>query len=135
MLALYDGDVMNLYEAARHRLRGEGGILQRLTAFDAYSDPVEKKSFLFIMFAYRCGAWEIEDLEHLEVAIDYHIMRVALRSGMVRVTDPDLERILKERLPLLLSAITWCASPSARLALYWCNARNATCSRWTISCG
>lgn len=100
MLALYDGDVMNLYEAARHRLRGEGGILQRLAAFDAYSDPVEKKSFLFIMFAYRCGAWQIEDLEHLEVAIDYHIMRVALRSGMVRVTDPELERILKERLPV-----------------------------------
>lgn len=100
LIAQYDGDVMNLYDQAHHHLRGEGGILQRLAAFDAYSDPVEKKSFLFIMFAFRCGAWQIEDLENLEVAIDYHIMRVALRSGMVRVVEPELEQTLKKRLPV-----------------------------------
>jgi hypothetical protein len=97
LLRRYDGDVMALYEQAHHRLRGTEGILARLAECQAYSDPVEKKSFLFIMFASRCGAWAVEDLENLRVAIDYHIMRVALRSGMVSVEASDLQRRLKAR--------------------------------------
>jgi len=97
LLERYGGDVMGLYEAAHHRLQGEGGILARLAECQAYSDPIEKKSFLFVMFASRCGAWQIEDLDNLHVAVDYHIMRVALRSGMVRVKDSELEHRLKAR--------------------------------------
>ena len=101
LIERYSGDVMVLYETAGRRLRDEGadhaGILARLSEFMAYSDPVEKKAFLFIMFAHRCGAWEIEDLDNLKVAIDYHIMRIALRSGMVQIQDPTLERRLKMR--------------------------------------
>jgi hypothetical protein len=100
LLERYQGDVMALYEASGHRLRGEDGILARLNAFAAYSDPVEKKSFLLIMFAQRCGAWQVEDLENLKLAIDYHIMRIALRSGMVRVEDAALARRLKARQPV-----------------------------------
>ncbi len=97
LLAEYDGDVMRLYEAAGRRLRGPGGILARLAACTAYSDPVEKKSFLLVMFCVRSGAWQVADLEALGVAIDYHIMRIALRSGMVRVTDPLLAERLRTR--------------------------------------
>ncbi len=104
LLDHYEGDVMVLYEAAGRRLRDTSpqhpGILARLSETAAYSDPVEKKSFLFTMFAQRCGAWEIRDLENLKVAIDYHIMRIALRSGMVRVQDAALERRLKARQPV-----------------------------------
>lgn len=95
--AHYGGDVMALYEAAGRRLRGPGGILERLAACQAYSDPVEKKSFLFVMFAQRSGAWEVADPQRIEVAIDYHIMRIALRSGMVRVTDAALAERLRGR--------------------------------------
>jgi hypothetical protein len=97
LLQRYAGDVMNLYHAAGHRLRGQDGIMARLAEFQAYADPVEKKSFLFIMFAQRSGAWQVEDLENLRVAIDYHIMRIALRSGMVLVQDPDLQQRIKAR--------------------------------------
>lgn len=97
LIERYEGDVMGLYEAARHRLRGEGGILARLAECQAYSDPVQKKSFLFIMFATQCGAWQIEDLHNLHVAVDYHIMRVALRSGMVRIHDDVLSHRLRSR--------------------------------------
>ncbi|NLG50527.1 MAG: hypothetical protein GX552_10500 [Chloroflexi bacterium] len=100
LLEQYGGDVMNLYEAAGRRLRGEGGILARLSAAQAYSDPVEKKSFLLIMFTHKCGAWQVDDLTNLKVAIDYHIMRIALRSGMVRVEDADLARQLVARQPV-----------------------------------
>jgi len=93
----YAGDVMGLYEAAGRRLRGPGGILARLADCDAYSDPVEKKSSLLVMFCVRCGAWQITDLDALKVAIDYHIMRIALRSGMVTIQDPGLAARLRAR--------------------------------------
>jgi hypothetical protein len=100
LLQRYDGDVMNLYHQAEHRLRGKDGILARLAEFQAYSDPVEKKSFLFIMFAQRSGAWQVQDIENLRVAIDYHIMRIALRSGMVLVQDAALRQRLRAREPI-----------------------------------
>ena len=100
LLAFYDGDVMNLYEAGGRSLRGENGILARLAVCKAYSDPVEKNSFLFTMFAHKCGAWQVHDLAYLKVAIDYHIMRIALRSGMIQVQDAELAHRLKEREPV-----------------------------------
>jgi len=96
----YKGDVMSLYYAAGEALEGESGILARLAEFQAYSDPVEKKSFLLVMFAQRSGAWQVRDIENLKVAIDYHIMRIALRSGMVRVQDADLTERLKTKQPV-----------------------------------
>jgi hypothetical protein len=97
LLENYDGDVMNLYRRTGGRLRDKGGIMERLAQFEPYSDPVEKKSFLFLMFVSRAGIWHLKDLHNLKVAIDYHIMRIALRSGMVEVHDSALERALKER--------------------------------------
>jgi len=100
LLEQYDGDAMQLYEAAGRRLCGDGGILERLSACSAYSDPVQKKSFLLLMYNTRCGAWKIHDLDNLKVAVDYHIMRIALRSGMVRVTDERLDQRLKAKEPV-----------------------------------
>ena len=100
LLRRYGRDVMNLYHAAGHRLQGEDGILARLAEFQAYSDPVEKKSFLLVMFAQRSGAWQVQDIENLKVAIDYHIMRIALRSGMVLVQDADLQARIKAKQPV-----------------------------------
>ncbi|MBM3188281.1 MAG: hypothetical protein FJZ90_06105 [Chloroflexi bacterium] len=100
LLAQYGGDVMALYAGAEGRLEGAGGILARLSACQAYSDPVEKKSFLLTMFAVRSGAWEVADLGALKMPIDYHIMRVALRSGMVIVRNGALAGRLKAREPV-----------------------------------
>ena len=97
LLRGYDGDVCALHGQAGGRLQGEDGILRRLSAFRAYSDPVEKKSFLFLMFAAKSGIWALVDLDALKVAIDYHIMRIALRSGMVEVREPNLAEALRAR--------------------------------------
>jgi hypothetical protein len=94
--AQYNGDAMNLYRQADGYLHGERGILELMSEFKAYSDPIRKKSFLFLMFVSQAGIWEIKDPENLKIAVDYHIMRIALRSGMVRVGGA-LERMLKER--------------------------------------
>jgi len=100
MLDRYGGDVMALYEAAGRRVEGEGGILARLAECNAYRDPVRKKAFLLTMFLVESGVWEVRDLENLRVAIDYHIMRIALRSGIVRVEDADLAARLRDRGPV-----------------------------------
>lgn len=100
LLARYDGDVMALYDAAGRRLKGADGILARLAECHAYRDPVRKKSFLLTMFLVQSDVWDVADVENLRVAIDYHIMRIALRSGIVRVEDPDLAERLRERGPV-----------------------------------
>lgn len=69
-------------------------LLGRLAAMEAYVDPVAKKSHLLLMFLHECGLWPLADPENLEIAIDYHVMRVALRTGIVEVEDPELRRRL-----------------------------------------
>jgi hypothetical protein len=79
----YDSTAAGLLAAAGGRLRGEGGLIGRLSAFEAYSDPLEKKSFLFAKIAARRGWLEVADPECWEVCADNVLMRLALRSGLV----------------------------------------------------
>src|SRR6187551_1989581 len=46
MLKSYGGQAEQLIEASGGKLGGPGGVLVRLSEFDAYSDPLRKKSFL-----------------------------------------------------------------------------------------
>jgi hypothetical protein len=66
----------------------------------AYTDPVRKKSHLLLMVLHERGLWPLADPENLETAIDYHIMRVALRFGIVEVTDPALRGVLVDQTPV-----------------------------------
>jgi len=64
LAAQYDGDVMNLYRQAGGYLHGERGILELMSEFQAYSDPIQKKSLLYLMFVSQAGIWEIKDLAY-----------------------------------------------------------------------
>jgi hypothetical protein len=79
----YGGSAVELIDAAAGRLRGERGLLARLAAFAAYSDPLEKKSFLFAKIAARRGWLRVADPESWEVCADNVLMRLALRAGLV----------------------------------------------------
>jgi hypothetical protein len=79
----YGGDAGALLDAAGARLGGEGGLLARLAECEAYSDPLQKKSFLFAKIAARRGWFEPSDPESWEVCADNVLMRLALRSGLV----------------------------------------------------
>jgi hypothetical protein len=79
----YDGSTAALLEASDGRLGGEGGLLARLSTFDAYSDPLQKKSFLFVKICERRGWLEVSDPDSWEVCVDNVLMRLALRSGLV----------------------------------------------------
>ena len=79
----YDGEAPRLLAASDGRLGGAGGLLARLAAFEAYSDPLQKKSFLFAKICERRGWLEVGDPQSWEVCSDNVLMRLALRSGLV----------------------------------------------------
>jgi hypothetical protein len=88
----YEGSAAELLGASGERLGGEGGLLDRLGRFDAYSDPLAKKSFLFAKIAERRGWLRVSDPEAWEVCADNVLMRLALRSGLVEAGDLDAVR-------------------------------------------
>lgn len=88
----YGGDAAVLLERAGGRLGGAGGLLDRLAAFEAYADPLAKKSQLLAKICERRGWLEVADPEHWEVCADNVLMRLALRSGLVAPGE-DLDRV------------------------------------------
>jgi hypothetical protein len=85
----YEGSTEALLGAAESRLGGEGGLVARLAGFEAYSDPLAKKSFLFAKIAARRGWFGVADPESWEVCADNVLMRLALRSGLVQPGPVD----------------------------------------------
>jgi hypothetical protein len=78
----YGGQAAALLTASSGRLGGPEGLLERLSAFAAYADPLAKKSQLLAKICERRGWIEIVDPEHWEVSADNVLMRLALRSGL-----------------------------------------------------
>jgi hypothetical protein len=79
----YGGEAEALLMASGGRLGGPGGLLARLAQYEAFSDPLQKKSFLFAKIAERRGWLAVSDPESWEVCADNVLMRLALRSGLV----------------------------------------------------
>ncbi len=79
----YGGSAVELLARADGLLAGPGGLLERLRAHRAYSDPLAKKAFLFAKIAERRGWFNVLDPKAWEVSADNVLMRLALRSGLV----------------------------------------------------
>ena len=95
LLKHYGGSVCALLDACGGRVGGPGGLRERLSEFKAFDDPLAKKVMVFAILARSEGLWEPVDEENITVGVDYHLQRVALRSGMVVVSD---ERLLQKLL-------------------------------------
>ena len=89
MLKDYGGQAEALIEASGGALGGQGGVLFRLSQFDAFADPLRKKAFLVAKIWERRGWLEVSDPENWEVSSDNVLMRLALRSGLVEQGDVD----------------------------------------------
>ena len=89
LIADHHGEAQRLLDAADGRLRGAGGLIERLARFEAYSDPLEKKPFLFAKVAARRGWIEVRDPENWEVCADNVLMRLALRAGLVETGEAE----------------------------------------------
>ena len=83
LLRDHDGSAAAILAASGGRLGGPGGLLSLLRPYEAYSDPLGKKSYLFAKISERRGWIEVADPESWEVSADNVLMRLALRSGLV----------------------------------------------------
>ena len=79
----HDGEAEALLASAGGLLRGTNGLLSQLGGYQAYADPLGKKSFLFAKICERRGWLGVRDPECWEVCADNVLMRLALRSGLV----------------------------------------------------
>ena len=95
LLKLYNGSAYAIVEESRGYLRrGVGeGLIDLLKVFSAYQDPVEKKAFLLAKFLERRMVVRFNDPYNKEVPVDNHLVRIALRLGMVSVDGNTIERI------------------------------------------
>lgn len=80
----HGGEAEALLGAAGGALAGSGGVLALLARYRAYADPLQKKSLLFAKICERRGWLHARDPESWEVCADNVLMRLALRSGLVR---------------------------------------------------
>jgi hypothetical protein len=83
MIRDYDGSAEALLAASDNRLGGSEGLLPRLAPFEAFSDPLQKKAYLFAKICARRGWLDVADPDRWEVCADNVLMRLALRSGLV----------------------------------------------------
>jgi hypothetical protein len=80
----YSRDAELLLKRAEGRLHGPGGLLSRLDEFIAFrADPLRKKSNVLAHDIIRDRIATFSDEDKIAPAIDYHIMRLYLRSGRV----------------------------------------------------
>jgi hypothetical protein len=79
----HGGEAEALLASAAGHLGSTGGLLGLLANYEAYADPLGKKSFLFAKICERRGWLGVRDPECWELCADNVLMRLALRSGLV----------------------------------------------------
>jgi hypothetical protein len=97
----YQGSTLTLLAACDDQLHTpEGtGLLDRLSKFEGYNDPHFKKAFVFLKVLAALDLWYAQDTENLFIPVDYHLIRMALRTGIVTVTDLALADQLRTQSP------------------------------------
>lgn len=97
----YQGKVSNLLDSSEGLLVQDNskGLIQLMQRFRGYSDPHFKKGFVFLKFVTKLGFFEPIDKKNLYVPVDYHVMRVALRAGIIEIVDENLKEKLTNKMP------------------------------------
>ncbi len=85
VLSFFNGSALSLLKSTGGRLLGSGGFTDMMRIFTAYTDPVEKKTFLLAKFLHGRGLIRFIDVDNAQVAVDNHLTRLALRLGLVEL--------------------------------------------------
>lgn len=81
----------------RVRLSGPDGLYSWLNQMQVFSaDPVQKKARVFVHQLLRYGLIDVFDSEHIAPAVDYHLMRLYVRTGRIRPLEEWEERLKEE---------------------------------------
>ena len=101
MLQQWGGDYTALLDHANATLRPIATLLESLGRIPGYmADPLAKKANLLaiILTARPEGFVQAKDPDSIAPIVDYHMMRLCLRMGLVVIIDPDLRRRIEQRL-------------------------------------
>ncbi|MEM0027779.1 MAG: iron-sulfur cluster loop [Ignisphaera sp.] len=97
MILVYGSNPKNIILLSKNYIRSLNGygLADLLKVFKAYQDPVEKKIFLLVKFLVYRGLFNPMDKENLHVAVDNHLTRIALRTGVVELEDSLSEKVVR----------------------------------------
>ncbi len=91
----YECKLTKLIESSDDFLVNNGkGIYELLEDFESYTDPMRKKSTVFVKLLIESGLLEIRDPENIIPIMDYHMQRVLMRMGCVEILDENLKKKL-----------------------------------------
>ncbi len=93
----WHSDATELLSASKNKIAGEQGFAKQLDFFRAYrEDPLRKKTNILIHDLVRFRIIIFNDNEAIEPAVDYHIIRLSLRTGKVFPKYKKVFEYLKE---------------------------------------
>ena len=89
-----------IYRLCEGRIASETpNLLDTLSLFRAFRDPVRKKSLFYLALMRNTHLWNFADNEHLGPPVDYHEVRGHLRLGTVVIENRELlEKVKMGRL-------------------------------------
>lgn len=94
--AKFDGSPLKLYETLSTSTLQNKKFEEVMNSFEAYrKDPLKKKTNVLSHEITTEQIYTIPDLDFLEPAVDYHIMRIYLRTGRVIPKDESLFKYFK----------------------------------------
>ncbi|KAF0198497.1 MAG: hypothetical protein FD166_1138 [Bacteroidetes bacterium] len=92
------GSFSHLIEKTGGLLYNQGsGFYEMLEKTDAFGDPMRKKSSFLLKLLIDSGLFVIRDRENYIPIMDYHMQRVLLRLGCIRINDRELLGAIKKR--------------------------------------
>lgn len=97
----FDGRFELLLDYTGNKLLSDGkGVYEIFPAMEAFRDPLQKKTLFLLKLLQDAELFSICDKENLIPVMDYHMMRVLLRSGAVEVRDDLLKQKLRKQIRL-----------------------------------
>ncbi len=98
----FNGSVSEFLDQSKGFLFNEGkGYYEILEKFSAFCDPQKKKITFFLKLAADAGVLQIKNHENIIPIMDYHMQRVLMRLGCVKIEDEELRQKLLNREPQL----------------------------------
>jgi len=94
----FDGKIENLFlQSDWEETQNAESLYKTLRLFEAYSDPLQKKSGVFLKLIADAGLVNLDKLTNIIPIMDYHMQRVLLRTGCIEVNDEELKSKLQNR--------------------------------------
>jgi hypothetical protein len=100
LMETFNGEVVKLLALTDNHVGGASGAYAQLARLRAFRDPLRKKSSAFLMTVHFSGRWAISDQSEVLPMIDYHRMRILMRTGCIEIRDTGLSRMLATQEPV-----------------------------------